>query len=1261
MSRLFEVSPADIERLSSVQLAELLMKLLYLEASAFNIATSCVSTTLSITVSDDGEDGRIKWDGGIDHTNWFPRRFTLFQCKATDLTEKQCTEEICVEDGDTKRLKPSVREVFDAAGSYILFFTRTCDQKMIDKRIKGFRKGIKDCNLPYADTANIQIYDANKISKWTNQYIAAITKVLEFTGRHIPTGALTWGQWSQYKDNNWSYETDNTLDSYISQIRSFFSKPKKVARITGLSGLGKTRLALEAFRPPDKPEQDFDQYAKYTQVVYINAEKAPQGLSSEIISWRNEKVHGIIIVDNCELSLHKQLAEEIGHNESLLSLLTLDYTPEQTQNDEAVIEIKPVSDEVIKKIIQRAYPNLQENDVNRIVEFSEGFPRMAVLLAEARLNEEDSIGNIKDYDLVKKLLWGTEGENKVALDVISACAIFDHIGFFEDKASERNFASEKVCKQEISNDAFFENAQYFIDKGILDIRGRYVRVTPRPLAIRLAADWWRKCSPERARNLILEDMPPGMAEALCDQMAKLHFLKEAQDLTKALCGEQSPFGQAEVLNSEKGSRLFRSLVEVSPGDTVKALWYAFGDLSKNDLLQVGPGRRNLVWALVKLCFWEETFFDAAKMMMKFAISENESWGNNATNQFLQLFHIYLSGTQAPLSKRFELIDYALSMEEYEYVMIAIKALAHVLETHNFMRLGGVEAQGSRNPMEDWQPRTYEEVFDYWRKGLSYLTQIALADDKKATEAQKEIASKIRGLVQYGLMKELNESIRSINTQLNGYWPDGLEAVEDAIQYEGPQIPVAGQILLQEWLELLKPKSLADRLKLTIGIPSWNNYKELDDGTLIDLSELEATNLALEFLNKIDELYDYIQIVFSGEQRQGFLFGLKLGQGMKEHYEFIEKSICALEEAINPNPVVLAGYLSGIKKDDQKAVSETLDRISHSKKLSTYLVDITRLTNPEEADFQRIFKLVDKKMVTIESFNSFSYGSVLSHLSLAKVFDLIDKLVGYGIDGAIVALNVLFMYCHNDNKKFELSHKKFYDLLTYPELTNYYLTNKKVDFYHWQKTYIHLLDNDSCVELAKDISNKIIGIIENKNYMFELNHKVEAILTVLFLKYKNEVWPIYSNALLGENKLLTFHLVTLLKGDMKFKKDADSLVMILPNDFLIDWLNEYQIKAAKILCSTLKIIIGQDSIHPVIKYILDSKYINEEILENIFSNFGPHSWWGSIIPFYQQQLAILNQLQEHTNIIIKIWADKKIKLLQDRIMIEQQKEDEQEFE
>ena len=162
MALIFETSNKDIERLDAKQLTSLLIRLLTLEAGQNRIPRSCVQGSLQITASDDGEDAHIKWEGGPEHTDWIPNRYTLFQCKATDTSAKKCEKEVVKPDGSNIKLR--VDEVLSAGGAYILFCTTSCDTKMSEDRVAAIRKAFRAHEKAYAETAEILIYDANRIS-----------------------------------------------------------------------------------------------------------------------------------------------------------------------------------------------------------------------------------------------------------------------------------------------------------------------------------------------------------------------------------------------------------------------------------------------------------------------------------------------------------------------------------------------------------------------------------------------------------------------------------------------------------------------------------------------------------------------------------------------------------------------------------------------------------------------------------------------------------------------------------------------------------------------------------------------------------------------------------------------------------------------------------------------------------------------------------------------------------------------------------------
>ncbi|MCK5216544.1 MAG: hypothetical protein KAJ93_02085 [Methanosarcinales archaeon] len=349
MVHILEITPDDINKLDEIQLTQLLLRLLRMEAQKFEIPKSCISGSLEIKASDGGEDAHIRWYDGPEKTEWIPNCDTLFQCKAEDIGPKRSKDEILSEG----ELKPRVKEVLDNSGSYVLFFTQKCNQKMKGDREKKIREGIQSTGVTYYETVDIKIYDANAISMWVNEYASTVVQVCNWIGRHLLSSMNTWEDFRKYIDSDVEYVKDEILSSHISQLKTHFVGTKKVTRIVGLSGLGKTRLAFEVFRPPENPSTNIESQVISDQVVYIDAADGSDGLQGIIKHWRDQQLEGILVVDNCELELHQRLRREIEHIDSRLSLLTLDFDPESI-DDCTFIKLEPASEDVIKGIIQQS-------------------------------------------------------------------------------------------------------------------------------------------------------------------------------------------------------------------------------------------------------------------------------------------------------------------------------------------------------------------------------------------------------------------------------------------------------------------------------------------------------------------------------------------------------------------------------------------------------------------------------------------------------------------------------------------------------------------------------------------------------------------------------------------------------------------------------------------------------------------------------------------------------------------------------------------
>ena len=862
--------------------------------------------------------------------------------------------------------------------------------------------------------------------------------------------------------------------------------------------------------------------------------------------------------------------------------------------------------------------------------------------------------------LVKKLIWGNRPSNQEAYKVISACSLFEMLGYDREVADQRQFVSNKICR--IEDEIFYGIAQDFIRRGILDRRHRFIRVVPRPLAIRLAAEWWSKCPPERAKQLIMEDMPKGMAEALCAQMAMLHFVPEAQAVVSDLCGDQAPFGQAEVLNSEKGSRLFRSFVEVNPQATVRALEKAFGGLRREELLKVGPGRRNLIWALEKLCFWDETFLSAAKLMLAFASAENETWGNNATNQFLQLFHVYLSGTQASPILRIQVIDFALSKEDKELRKLGIKALGHALKTDNFSRTGGVERQGSRAVMQDWMPETWGEVFDYWMQCLERLTPIACEHDEMSILAREQITANIRGLVRSGRVKDIETCLNAVIKERGNFWPEAYKAIQNAIKYEGPIIPEEGRNTLNEWLNLLSPQLISEKLKLLVSIPPWT-YDKDESGKYIDLAEQKAIDLANDCANNLPQLYENLDVIFRGEQRKGFIFGYTLANYIDKPEQFVDKALSTLGSISSneSNSIVLGGFLASLKPKFSELVKKTLDTVVGDDILCIHAIDLTRVTEPEIKDLKRLLKLIEQEKINVENLRSFSYGRVLSHLTPEDVISFCKDIREAKPQALAVSFEILYMYSFQEDEKFERCKEELRKIVLTQGILN---RNgmRDTDIYNLQEIVNKLLTLEEPDEsLAKGIAQEIKITCSNDKVSFEWESSIKVVIGILLKHYLQVTWPILSEGLLSDDWRLKSNMERLLCQRAEIYES--NWVSVVQDDFLIEWCKKDTEQHPAVLVEIVPILINSKegcTFHPVAKYLIDNYGERKEILSSIFRNMGPSSWSGSIIPYYKKQIEALEKILDHPKQTVHEWAQKIIIGLQGEIERERNREEEEEF-
>jgi len=1237
----FEVEAKHIENLGPIQLTRLLKRLLYLEVGAYGMPFSAPHVPLEINIRDGGEDGRIKWEGGVDKTDFLPKRFVMFQVKAKKMAPKDCSKEVLTDDG--KNIKEQVTEVLNGGGTYIVFCCKSYNKIYIKKKISAIRNILRAKGNKKLYQADINFYDGNMIAAWVNKYFAAQIYVWSCAGQNIPFGLKTWEDWAKHEDFMQDYILNDKLKEYKEGLqKELGSVGKSVVRVTGLSGLGKTRLALELFR-----DEDATILTLQNNVLYFDAYEGAENLVNFLADSRNSNLRMILVVDNCEPRLHERFAREMGYGKRNIKLITIDYDPSKVNSGTRSIHItQDDCKEIVKGILQKRYPRLSGSVLNRIEEFAQNFASIAVLLAKQVQQGVEDIGRLSDDQLATKLLRGRGNEDKSIVNVIRACSLFDYVEFSEEEyTNEVKFLSKEIAR--VSEQKFFEICCTYLKLGILQKRGRFIRVCPIPLAIRLAAEWWDTTPVNEIVRFTEKLNKIGLLERFSEQAKMLHFSRKAREVVEKLCGPQGPFGNPGVLLSNEGSRLFRALVEVNPQATIEALWIALSRKSREDLLKVEDDvRRNLVWALEKLCWWRDIFEKGAKLLLRLAGAENERWGNNATGQFLQLFQIYLSGTQANLNERLRIAREALKSKVKEERELGILAIGRAIETHSFSRGGGVESQGSRVPGRDYEPSA-KEIQEYWTECIALLKGVIVAGGELTSVARKELGTEIRGLLRYGMIDDIQIALKDIVKQKGAYWPEALKSVRDSIDYDGVDMPTEIRERIGSLEKILQPEDLGENLRLVVSIPDWRDRKD-EKGNYVSISSEEADKLARRLAGD-NSWFKEVRVILEGEQRQAYAFGKALGQSMPAalRREFVEICLSMLAHLGREkgNPDVLGAFLGNVS--DEGLVDETMDRVIQDEKLCVYAVWITRFLDLTEKHLLRLLPLIGQNKIPVSDIKVFSYGRALDKLPENFVAEFCQTVANHSQEGANCALEVLYMYCmycYQNDERFAKCVSTFRNVIMRKGLL---IGEKQSQMagHNWEVVSNKLLRINKDIELAKYLAEEIVAICGSDEVPWHIvDYNAQRVLEVLLKQYFQECWHIIGNALMSEDWRTSHYLEDIL-GPGYEKEKSEALIADIPQDALLKWCEKNSPRGPVAIAHLTPIFSSEKektSWHPLARKLIDKFGNIEEVRNKLDSNLWSFSSCGSRAPYYQKRIDLLSELSNHPIKEVREWAVSGIK-------------------
>jgi|GEM_PF-873503 len=1073
---------------------------------------------------------------------------------------------------------------------------------------------------------------------------------------------ISWNEFSERQSAKSKFLTNERIE----EIKIKLSGATSDIRLLGLSGLGKTRMVFESFRRGDELESLTFLYCEYQPSNEINIQS---GLRTIIKDPKNKQA---IIVDNCPLEFFRTLLKIKREHSSTNPIISIHNEPEELLHD-TLIDVEYVKltindlDDVVDKLIDELFQNTSDQDKQTIKEFSEGIPLMTVLLAQNYTSGNTSLGIISDKELFLKLL---SINDEKELELLKVFSIFRFIGFDGDLQdqieyiiSNKDLTPISAEKEEIMS-KFQGLLRRFAAREIFEISGRYFGIRPRPLAFYLASLWFEGCDSRRLARIAdnFQDTQNPIGNALVEPLTKqINYMGDnlkVKELISKLVGENAPFHNAKVLNTELGSRLFRSFVEVNPEAIADCLYSLFSNQSIEDLKLIEEGRRNLVWTLEKVCFDKRTFTKGAKVLMAFSVAENEKLANNATGVFLQLFRLLLPGTQADLSERLSIIKWGLEIENTKFNIVALEAINSAFKSESFSYVRGAEKQGTKT-LEHYSPDSLE-IHKYWDSLLEIIsTQIMSSDFEISSRASEILATRLRHIVNLRATEKLFEVLSETIEYKENEWDELLDPLYDLTNYEKGNLANDELDTINSYIVKLTKNDFLSRFK-EIDKQRRRKYRDLSFEESLNIRRQEYSKLAEEFLKlEREKQSELLKSIFEDKDIFPVGFGKKLAELVVDDPKLakwlVESSISIFKSGERQyNTFIFLDFCQSLS-ENQFAIVTT--RLSKEDNLSTLLFPMLAKRNIAFGKIGILFELINSSKATVKHFSFFFDNAIITPDKDSQIHDLLNQLQKYGQDGRdviiLVAYRNIFPFISVDE--------------SYPQVLNLVLdvlsTTSLKDLNSDDiviKLTAKILSLPAYSDLAKHIIQELIKLAETSDTMFSFDYQVENLFSLLIENYFEIIWPDLSQALLSENdKYIVFHNLKSLLGSLNGSYGKRGLLFYDEgkNQKIIEWAKENLALAPERLASMIPVFQGKNFSSMALA-LLDNFGNDNRMLSAFDANMRSFSWVGSTVPFYEDMIEVLKTLLSHKNESVVSWAKIQIEYTKNDLAREKRREDEE---
>lgn len=1015
---MFDITPDDINQLNDIDLRELIGRLCEAELAIRELSPAAVTWGGSQTAADGGLDVRVALPPSVPIEGFVPRPSTGFQVKKPDMPRAA----ILAEMRPTDVIRPVIQELADAAGAYVIVSSAgsTADSALRNRQ-DALREALD--GLTNADQLHTDFYDRTRLATWVRRHPGLITWVKERVGRTL-VGWHPYGSWSGAAEGvDAEYLLDDKLRLHlgrhsnapaqsvghaIDELRDELVQPGKIVRLVGLSGVGKTRLVQALFDARIGSHSLPPSLAVYTNLS-DNPDPQPIGLASDLIASRTRAV---LIADNCPPDLHRRLLELCSGQTSTVSVLTVEYDvrddqPEGTQ----VVTLDTSSPELIEKLVRRRYTHLSQVDARTIAEASGGNARIAIALAET-VERSDTIAGLSSDELFQRLFRQRQDPNNALLLAARACSL---VYSFQGEA----LAGEEAELPRLASLAGQTGAETYrhvgelLRRDLVQQRGVWRAVLPHAIANRLAARALEDTPYDLLSQQLVEGGTERLARSFSRRLLFLHDSARAVAIVERWLTPDGLLGDVAALN-DLGRAMFENVAPVLPEAALAALERARS--SHPDVATV-VCRRHV--SLLRSLAYDPPLFERSAHVLAWAAmqSTDERQAKEASDTFVSLFTIYLSGTHASIEQRLGVIEFLLRSAEAKSRSLGLDAMDNALKTMRFSSNHQFEF-GARSRDYGYQPRSDADMTQWYSAALTLIERLALAEAVFKPELRDLLARNFRGLWTsahtHGELETLSRRFAA-----DAFWREGWVACRQTMRLDRDRLTPEIASRLSALEADLRPSNLQERVRAVVLSDRSDglDLEDLDvDGDLMSANErLEAIARELGTVVAADDaaFAELLPDLLRGGNR-AWAFGRGLAGASSDPRATWARLVEGLEQIAleQRNVQVVRGFLAGLWEQDRDFAQYLLDSALNQPALLVFLPVLHSAVGLDERGAERLKRALSGGQVPIWMYGNLALGRTIDHLPGGILKDLL-LLIADQPNGFDVALEILCMRLYSD--------------------------------------------------------------------------------------------------------------------------------------------------------------------------------------------------------------------------------------------------------